>query len=305
MLAIVIPYYKLLFFEKTLDSLSRQTDNRFKVYIGDDASPDDVRPLLEKFKNKINYSYYRFEDNVGKSSLVKQWQRCINLVEDAEWLMLLGDDDLLENNCIEAFYQHHEEVMLQNIKLIRFATYKINEHSEVVSDAYVHPVLENVTKFLVRKFEGKTRSSLSEYIFSMENVIKRKFVEFPLAWHSDVFAVLEFSDFGPVFSINEAKVHIRISPVSISGMTTNLVQKKKADAAFYSRLIDHLRVFEPKDQVKVLSHAEKFYIYNKKEIFLGLKIMLVYVFNFDGWALINFIRRILISFDEKYYAFRK
>lgn len=38
MLAIIIPYYKFTFFEATLQSLANQTDQRFKVYIGDDAS---------------------------------------------------------------------------------------------------------------------------------------------------------------------------------------------------------------------------------------------------------------------------
>jgi hypothetical protein len=40
MLAIIIPYYKLCFFEENLQSLAAQTDKRFKVYIGDDASPE-------------------------------------------------------------------------------------------------------------------------------------------------------------------------------------------------------------------------------------------------------------------------
>lgn len=42
MLAIVIPYYKITFFEDTLESLAHQTDKRFKVYIGDDASPKNL-----------------------------------------------------------------------------------------------------------------------------------------------------------------------------------------------------------------------------------------------------------------------
>ncbi len=33
MLAIVIPYYKLTFFEYTLQSLAKQTNQRFKVYV--------------------------------------------------------------------------------------------------------------------------------------------------------------------------------------------------------------------------------------------------------------------------------
>lgn len=41
MLAKIVPYYKLCFFEETLQSLSNKTDKGFKVYIGDDASPED------------------------------------------------------------------------------------------------------------------------------------------------------------------------------------------------------------------------------------------------------------------------
>lgn len=53
MLAIVIPYYKLTFFEETLQSLANQSDKRFKVYIGDDASPEDRSfPGLKAIKTR-------------------------------------------------------------------------------------------------------------------------------------------------------------------------------------------------------------------------------------------------------------
>lgn len=48
MLAIIIPYYKFTFFEATLQSLANQTDQRFKVYIGDDASLEDYAFLSGK-----------------------------------------------------------------------------------------------------------------------------------------------------------------------------------------------------------------------------------------------------------------
>jgi len=55
MLAIVIPYYKLTFFEATLQSLADQTDKRFKVYIGDDASPENPSRLLERYQGKFDF----------------------------------------------------------------------------------------------------------------------------------------------------------------------------------------------------------------------------------------------------------
>lgn len=54
MRAIIIPYYKFTFFEATLQSLADQTNKQFKVYIGDDSSPEDPSILLEKFIGKID-----------------------------------------------------------------------------------------------------------------------------------------------------------------------------------------------------------------------------------------------------------
>lgn len=95
MLAIVIPYYKIPFFEETLRSLANQTDKRFTVYIGDDASPDDPTELLQQFSDQFSWQYHRFETNMGGTSLVRQWDRCTDLINDEEWLMILGDDDVL------------------------------------------------------------------------------------------------------------------------------------------------------------------------------------------------------------------
>ena len=73
MLAIIIPYYKHTFFEETLQSLVSQTNKSFKVYIGDDASPENPGILLEKYQGKFDFVYYRFEENLGEKSLTQQW----------------------------------------------------------------------------------------------------------------------------------------------------------------------------------------------------------------------------------------
>ena len=104
MLAIIIPYYKITFFEATLQSLLSQTDNRFKVYIGDDASIESPLVLLEKYQNRIDFNYNRFQVNYGSFSLVKQWNRCLEMINDEEWVMFLGDDDVLQNNVVSEFF---------------------------------------------------------------------------------------------------------------------------------------------------------------------------------------------------------
>ena len=104
-LAIVIPYFKFDKFEETLNSLDRQTNNNFNVYIGDDASPYSPESLINKFDFSNRLIYQRFNENLGKISLTSQWERCLKLVSGGEnWIMILCDDDVLADNCVSEFY---------------------------------------------------------------------------------------------------------------------------------------------------------------------------------------------------------
>jgi glycosyltransferase involved in cell wall biosynthesis len=156
MLAIVIPYYKFLFFEKTLQSLSDQTDKRFKVYIGNDASNSNPDELIQKYSKDFPIFYEKFENNLGGLSLVNQWNRCLQLINDEEWLMILGDDDVLGDNVVSTFYQELEEIKLVS-NVVRFSTVKINETGKITSKLYQNEKIESSIDFLL----NGTRSSLS------------------------------------------------------------------------------------------------------------------------------------------------
>ena len=216
MLAIVIPYYKIIFFEDTLNSLAKQTDKRFKVYIGDDASPESPVELLSKFNGQFKFTYYHFDENLGKKSLVQQWERCINLIDDEKWILILGDDDFLEDTSIESWYKNYEEFN-GNSNVIRFATKSVNMESNKISDLVTHPLWEKATDSYYRRFKGLTRSTMSEYIFLREKFNQHKFFDSPLAWHSDDAAWLSFADDKPIYTINESNLFIRYSSFSISG----------------------------------------------------------------------------------------
>ncbi|MFV5694954.1 glycosyltransferase [Flavobacterium sp. LB3P122] len=256
MLAIVIPYYKLTFFEATLQSLANQTDKRFKVYIGNDASPENPTNLLEKYKGLFEFVYHRFDSNLGGISLVKQWERCVEMVGDEEWLMIMGDDDYLDENLVAFWYEKYN---IFNIKseVIRFASKLIVEETNTVSDAYVHPVWENATDSFYRKFQNLTRSSLSEYIFSRISYVKYGFHDYPLAWNSDDRAWLEFSNNKPIFTINESIVFVRISMLNISGRSDNVIEKNLSVIAFYKFIISNkLELYNKKQRDGLMRRYE-------------------------------------------------
>lgn len=60
-IAIVIPAYKCRFLRQTLDSIVVQTCRSFTVYIGDDASPQNLKEIVSDYADKMNIVYRRFD----------------------------------------------------------------------------------------------------------------------------------------------------------------------------------------------------------------------------------------------------
>lgn len=297
MLAIVIPYYKISYFEKTLQSLKLQKDKRFTVYIGDDASPERPQLLLQKFTGAFDFTYHRFGKNLGKISLTNHWERCIGLIKDEKWISILGDDDVLDHNFVDTFYNNLEEINSTGTNVVRFATQLIDAEDNQLSAIFTHPNQEMAVDFICRKFSGNTRSSLSEYIFKKDAFVKHGFRNYPLAWHSDDMAFLEFAEKQPIFTINESVVKVRISESSLSGSSYNIAEKRLAESFFYMDLINEkLHLFAKKDRIFLLYQLEDSIKKSRKldfnEWFLLFK---NYMLNFSIVPFLKFLRRFLIS----------
>lgn len=295
MVAVIIPYYKIDFFEETLQYLANQTNLNFNVYIGDDASSDDPLPLIEKFSPHLNIQYTRFEKNVGNASLVNQWARCIELSEGEDWLTILGDDDYYEENVIDNFYKSYS-IFHNKTNLVRIASRIIVNETNFKSEAFEHPLWENKYDSLIRKLKGESRSSLSEYFFLKETYLKNHFYNFPLGWHSDDLAWLKFSGLKPIYTINNSVITIRNSLINISGRRDNLNLKTKAEIEFYSIIYnDFLQEFSKDQKILVLRKYENVL---RKAGLLSNKKILIFLLNYiqtsSFYSLRMYIKRIFI-----------
>jgi glycosyltransferase involved in cell wall biosynthesis len=300
MLAIIIPYYKLTFFEATLQSLANQTDKRFKVYIGDDASPEDCSSLLQQFEGLFNFKYHRFEINLGGSSLTKQWERCIALSPNEKWLMILGDDDYISNNYIEEFYKHVNEIEKLEIKVIRFAT-RVIKPSGKFSELFTHPKIENSTDFFFRKFLKFSRGSLSEQIFRRDAYLKHGFRDFPLGWGADNFAWLDFTEFGKIYTINDSIAYFRISSENISRGGYKDEIKNETKYQYFTLIIKkYLKKFKKEQRLPLLLYYEQIvYNLNKTSFGFWLTLSKYFILESDLIQIIKFTRRILIHLKKR------
>ena len=239
-IAIIIPYYKIDFFEETLASLDNQTDKRFNLYIGNDNSPNDPQNLIEKYDSIIT-RYKNFDTNVGKNSLSKQWERCIDeFVDQEEWVMVLADDDTLSENCIEEFYNNVKDADENEISLIKYKCRVINENNKIVKEFPDYPHFQKAAVFFGNLYLNIGFSTLSENIFRIEKYRKYKYQDVELAYGSDAIAVLEFSEFGDILFINNAFMSFRDSEVNLSGnrnSTDYRIKKMKGNAEYMDYLL--------------------------------------------------------------------
>lgn len=297
MLAIVIPFYKLTFFEETLRSLATQMDKRFKVYIGDDASPEDPSDLLEKYQGQFDFVYHRFGSNLGGTSLVKQWERCIAKIENENWIMILGDDDCLESNVVASWYQHYDEFYKKS-NVIRFASKSVNmKLNAIISDSFTHPLWEKATDSYFRRFKGISRSTLSEYVFSKASYLKYGFHDFPLAWHSDDAAWLDFSDNKPIYSINDSNVLVRFSEISISGNNENQNLKDIASVDFIKKsILNKFYLFKKNQQIELILYYEIAIKKNRKITYKEWSyLILFYLLRMDFNGFFKCLRRFMLN----------
>lgn len=300
MLAVVIPYFKKIYFEETLKSLAHQTNKNFNVYIGDDASPEDPLEIINRYQNRFQLYYHRFENNVGKVSLVEQWERCVSLIHDEEWIMILGDDDYLDETVIESWFSQ-QHLFLEKSYVIRFASKIVNENTGKISDVYLHPQWENAADSFFRRFKWLTRSSLSEYIFSRSKLIEFGFQSFPLAWHTDNYCWLDFSCDKPIYSINDSIVYIRVSGESISGMNNNVAEKNWATEVFLKKIIaEKFSLFSIKQRLEILKGYEAA-IKNNRKLLIAEWLMLLklYLINFKIIPVTKFFRRLILNYLSK------
>lgn len=252
MLAIIVPYYKNDFFEKTLHSLAKQTNKNFTLYVGNDDSPNKPESLIDKYKSDFNLEYRKFPNNLGRENLVEQWRRCINLIHHEDWFIILGDDDYLSENYVEEFYKFLPKIEKEKVNVVKVKSIIVDHNEMVLYNFFGNEDtgIKSSLDLFNRKEKGRANSSLSEHIFRTSRYKEVGFVSYPLAWHSDDMAILKFSNFSNIFFIDTALCYVRQSSQSISGNENNLRDKNLASLHFYSDLVKSTSSKFEKDQIK-------------------------------------------------------
>jgi glycosyltransferase involved in cell wall biosynthesis len=102
---VIIPAYNCKeTIDRTLDSLVDQINKNFTVLVVDDCSTQDIRSIVENYKNKLNIRYVRNNCNVGCGM---SRQRGIDETT-ADYIAFLDSDDVLLPNAIDTWLHEIE-----------------------------------------------------------------------------------------------------------------------------------------------------------------------------------------------------
>jgi glycosyltransferase involved in cell wall biosynthesis len=225
-LSIVIPYFKKRFFPEALGSLTRQTSREFEIFVGDDASPDAPAEILRQSAGDLAVKYKRFPDNLGRSSLARQWNRCVQET-DSEWVWLFSDDDLADPSCVASFLREldHEP----KYDLYRFEKGVVDDDGVERFHRVEVPAVESAEELALSRFSESRSITVPEHIFSRKAFDREGgFVDFPLAWCTDDATWAAFARITGVRTIGGGRVLWRNGQFNLSAPDQNIALKMKA-----------------------------------------------------------------------------
>ena len=233
-LDIVIPAYKARFLPALLQSLSSQTSKRFAVIVSDDASPEYLEPICADFAERLHIRYVRFERNLGATDLAAHWNRSVGL-SDARWVLLPGDDDALEENCIESFWNTNADSG-GTFEVFSFGVRVVDENDSIIRNGICAAASASATQYLRQRFAYQISPVPAAYVFSRESFSELGgFVSFDHGWHSDEATWALLGARSGIKPIPNAFIRWRVSDINISPtMARDNLRSVQATLAFLS-----------------------------------------------------------------------
>lgn len=255
----VLPAYKARYLKEAIESILNQTYKNFELIIVNDASPENVGPIVSSYDDE-RIQYYVNHENLGSKDLVAQWNHSISFAK-GEYLILASDDDIYMPQYLEKM-----DILVNkypNVNVFRPRVKRFLNNGRILE-------IDGLTQehiSLLEYFYSWTRewvgSGIPFIIFNRKELMKiGGFVNYPLGWFSDDATILKMARNGIVVYGQETLFAFRQSNENISSAKNTkkaLSDKLKATKLFYDEHIEFLNNYIPKDEEErhILSAVKK------------------------------------------------
>jgi len=226
----LIPAFKAKYIRDTLQSIQGQSYTNYKVLISDDCSLENIRSSCESFLSDFRFLYRRNIENIGGKNLVKHWNLLVDMCE-TEYLILASDDDIYDRN----FLQQIDDLTKKypECDIYRARVRRVDGNCNTIRRDACYEEHVSQIEYMAQRYYTNSVQCISNYVFKTK-ALKEKggFIDFPLAWYSDVATTIMMSENGLV-NTRELLFSFRISNENLSTekRQSSTIHKKKLEAA--------------------------------------------------------------------------
>lgn len=237
LVTIAIPAYKSQWLSKAIASALNQEYDNIELIIVDDHSPFVLRNIVEPFLSDRRVSYYYNNTNLGKKSIVYNWNKCVDLAH-GEFFVLLCDDDVLYPNFVISLLALAAKYPTCNV---------FHGHRAIVDDATGEieeekpwPEYESFESFSNAEYSGKRHHTITEFLYRTDFLKEEKFEVFPVGYFSDNATILRLTKVGGIASTQSTVCQFRKSAEHITNNKKFEVGKAKAAIQYFKWYKNHI-----------------------------------------------------------------
>lgn len=225
--SITIPAYKAKFLKECIDSILCQTYKDFELIIVNDASPEDLDSIVNKYDDS-RIRYYKNDKNCGAINVVDNWNKCLNYAQ-GEFIICMGDDDKLMPNCLEEYAKLIEKY--PHLNAFHARVIRIDDDSNIIDILEDRAEYETIYSFMRHRF-NRRQQYIGDFCFRTSKLRSMGgYYKLPMAWDSDdITAYLMSAPLG-IANTNKASFMYRVNPFTISNTGNNFVKLKAINQA--------------------------------------------------------------------------
>lgn len=211
--SITIPAYKQKYLYEAIESCLAQTYKDFELIIVDDASPEDLKSVVDRFQDS-RIRYYRNEKNCGALNVVDNWNICLRYAY-GDYVICMGDDDRLLPNCLEEYSKLIEKY--PDLDIYHGMTEIIDENSKVTNIQEARPEREGMYSMISGRLRNSRLQYIGDWLFKRTALEQQNgYVNMPMAWGSDDLTAYTIAKNKGVANTQIPVFQYRISSLTIS-----------------------------------------------------------------------------------------
>ena len=264
LVTIAIPAYKSAYLREAIDSALVQDYENIELVIVNDKSPYDIDSIVYSYDDS-RIRYYVNENNLGKESIVYNWNRCLDYAQ-GEFFVLLCDDDVLMPNFVSELLELARKYPLCNVFHSRTKTIYLSGKYEESNEWNEYETFED---YLPAYINGNRKHTITEFLYRTEFIKSIRYIVYPVGFYSDDSTLINLIKQGGVASTKMCLCFFRRSNEHISSSSKFSLEKIRAAVLFYTWLIEE---FEDNISVDVMYKIKERIDYEMYTYYKGLNV---------------------------------